>query len=192
VAFLTKIVQSPRRDDQENIKQGIRYLRGTKDLGLTLEVDYPEEIIAYIDASYVTLFITQLIATFLEGELSLADVFSLDSDTKGRVLSSGVACIVALQVPSAFSAIQVSHWPLGRASTLLGLCLGTNPASGVVCHTGKTLCVTHGETGTTCLHQVAVIDAFLTRRVGVAEYTTTPFACYRCAGHKNMVVQFSS
>jgi Reverse transcriptase (RNA-dependent DNA polymerase) len=52
VAFLTKRVQSPRRDDQEKLKQGIRYLRGTKDLGLTLEVDYPVEIIAYIDASY--------------------------------------------------------------------------------------------------------------------------------------------
>jgi hypothetical protein len=45
-------VRSPRRDDQEKLKQDIRYLRGIKDLGLTLEVDYHVEIIAYIDASY--------------------------------------------------------------------------------------------------------------------------------------------
>jgi hypothetical protein len=87
--------------------------------------------------------VTQLITTFLEGDLSLADGFSLDSDTKGRVLSSG-----------------------------------------------KTLSVTHGEAGTPCLRQVALIDAFITRRVGVAEYTTTPFACYRCAGHKTWWYSF--
>jgi hypothetical protein len=37
---------------KRRLKQDIRYLRGIKDLGLTLEVDYHVEIIAYIDASY--------------------------------------------------------------------------------------------------------------------------------------------
>jgi hypothetical protein len=52
IAFLTKRVINPRRDDLEKLNRGIQYIRGTQTLELTLEVHDPITVIAYVDASY--------------------------------------------------------------------------------------------------------------------------------------------
>ena len=52
VAFLTKRVINPQRDDLEKLKRTIQYIRGTQSLGVTLEVNDPITVTSYIDASY--------------------------------------------------------------------------------------------------------------------------------------------
>ena len=52
IAFLTKRVMNPRRDDWEKLTRGIQYIRDTQTLGVTLEIQDPIQVIAYVDASY--------------------------------------------------------------------------------------------------------------------------------------------
>ena len=52
VAFLTKRVTVPTKDDQEKLERTIQYVRGTKDLALTLETHDPITATSYVDASY--------------------------------------------------------------------------------------------------------------------------------------------
>ena len=52
VAFLTKRVLKPQRDDYEKLKRTVQYVRGTQHMGITFEVVEPIHVIAYIDASY--------------------------------------------------------------------------------------------------------------------------------------------
>ena len=52
VAFLTKRVLKPQRDDYEKLVRTIQYIRGTAHLGITFEVDNPIAVTAYIDASF--------------------------------------------------------------------------------------------------------------------------------------------
>lgn len=55
VAFLTKRVQNPQKNDNEKLERTIQYLRGTKDLGLKLEVDdpmlFPQAMLPWIFAT---------------------------------------------------------------------------------------------------------------------------------------------
>ena len=52
VAFLTKRVLKPQRDDYEKLIRAIQYIRGTKTMGITFESYDPIHVIAYIDASF--------------------------------------------------------------------------------------------------------------------------------------------
>ena len=52
IAYLTKRVLEPRTDDWKKLVHTIQYIRGTRTMPLTLEVDTPVKDIAYIDASY--------------------------------------------------------------------------------------------------------------------------------------------
>lgn len=52
IAYLTKRVLEPRTDDWNKLAHTIRYIRETRATPLTLEVDTPVKVIAYIDASY--------------------------------------------------------------------------------------------------------------------------------------------
>ena len=52
IAYLTKRVLEPRTDDWNKLAHTIRYIRETRNTPLTLEVDTPVKVIAYIDASY--------------------------------------------------------------------------------------------------------------------------------------------
>jgi hypothetical protein len=52
VAFLTKRVLAPQRDDYDKLMKTIKYIRGTRELALTLEMDDPVHVTSYIDASY--------------------------------------------------------------------------------------------------------------------------------------------
>jgi hypothetical protein len=52
VAFLTKRVTKPQADDMKKLERTVQYIRGTRDLGLTLTIDDPMTVISYIDASY--------------------------------------------------------------------------------------------------------------------------------------------
>ena len=52
VAFLTKRVTIPQRDDMKKLERTIQYVRGTKDFALTLEAHDPIIVTCYIDASY--------------------------------------------------------------------------------------------------------------------------------------------
>ena len=52
VAFLTKRVTKPQGDDMKKLERTIQYVRGTKNLGLTLKIDDPVTVTSYIDASY--------------------------------------------------------------------------------------------------------------------------------------------
>ena len=52
LAYLTKRVLEPRTDDWKKLVHNIQYIRGTRTMPLTLEVDTPVKVIAYIDASY--------------------------------------------------------------------------------------------------------------------------------------------
>jgi hypothetical protein len=51
-SYLTTRVQCPTESDNNKLFRGIRYLRGTKDMGLTLGTSTPLEVIAYTDASF--------------------------------------------------------------------------------------------------------------------------------------------
>jgi hypothetical protein len=53
VAFLCTRVKCPDTDDYKKLAQGLKYLRATWDLPLTLEVDNLQIIKWWIDASYV-------------------------------------------------------------------------------------------------------------------------------------------
>ena len=52
VAFLTKRVTKPQMDDMKKLERTIQYIRGTRDLGLTLTIGDPLTVISYTDASY--------------------------------------------------------------------------------------------------------------------------------------------
>lgn len=52
VAFLTKRVTKPQREDMKKLERTVQYIRGTKDLGLTLKIDGPITVTCHIDASY--------------------------------------------------------------------------------------------------------------------------------------------
>ena len=52
VAFLTKRVTKPQVDDLKKLKWTIQYVRQTRDLGLTLQVEDPITVTCYVDASY--------------------------------------------------------------------------------------------------------------------------------------------
>ena len=52
IAYLTKRVLEPRTDDWNKLAHTMRYIRETRTMPLTLEVDKPGKVIAYIDASY--------------------------------------------------------------------------------------------------------------------------------------------
>jgi hypothetical protein len=43
---------NPWRDDWEKLTRGIQYIRDTQTLGVTLEIQDPIQVIAYVDASY--------------------------------------------------------------------------------------------------------------------------------------------
>ena len=53
-AFLTTRVQSPTEDDRAKLHRGMGYIIGTTGLSLTLEVEGPIRVIAYVDASFAT------------------------------------------------------------------------------------------------------------------------------------------
>ena len=52
VSFLTKRVTKPQEQDLKKLERTIQYIRGTKNLGLELEIDDPTRVYAYVDASY--------------------------------------------------------------------------------------------------------------------------------------------
>ena len=54
VAFLTARVHSPTEDDRSKLYKGMRYLAGTIDLSLKLEVKGPIKVTTYVDASLAT------------------------------------------------------------------------------------------------------------------------------------------
>ena len=54
VAFLTTRVQSPTEDDRAKLHRGMGYIIGTIGLSLTLEVEGPIRVTAYVDASFAT------------------------------------------------------------------------------------------------------------------------------------------
>ena len=54
VAFLTTRVQSPTEDDRAKLHKGMRYLCETIDLSLTLKVEGPIRVAAYVNTSFVT------------------------------------------------------------------------------------------------------------------------------------------
>ena len=54
VAFLTTRVQSPTEDDRSKLHRGMGYIIGTIGLSLTLEVEGPIRVAAYMDASFAT------------------------------------------------------------------------------------------------------------------------------------------
>jgi len=52
VSFLTTRVQSPNKDDWGKLQRVLKYLNGTRDLGICLRADSPTNLTAHIDASY--------------------------------------------------------------------------------------------------------------------------------------------
>lgn len=52
VSFLSKRVLAPTAQDWRKLVKLVRYIRGSKDLGLTLEFDKNVNVIAYVDASF--------------------------------------------------------------------------------------------------------------------------------------------
>ena len=52
VAFPTKRVTKPQGDDMRKLERTIQYIRGSRDLGLTLQVEDPIVVKCYVDASY--------------------------------------------------------------------------------------------------------------------------------------------
>ena len=52
VAFLTKRVIKPQRDDYNKLIRTVQYMQGTQNFGVTFEVHELKHVIAYIDASF--------------------------------------------------------------------------------------------------------------------------------------------
>jgi hypothetical protein len=52
VSFLTKRVNKPNSFDMDKLKRAIKYLRGTREMGIKLEADKNLAVLAYVDASY--------------------------------------------------------------------------------------------------------------------------------------------
>jgi hypothetical protein len=52
VSFLTKRVNKPNGSDMAKLARAIKYLRGTKSMGIKLEADKNLAVLAYVDASY--------------------------------------------------------------------------------------------------------------------------------------------
>ena len=51
VAFLTKRVTKPQRDDYNKLIRTVQYIRDTQNLGIAFDVHEPTPVVAYIDAS---------------------------------------------------------------------------------------------------------------------------------------------
>lgn len=54
VSYLTTVAASPTKSDQAKIIRGLRYLYGTRDLGVRLSADIPIGVKAFVDASFGT------------------------------------------------------------------------------------------------------------------------------------------
>jgi hypothetical protein len=52
VAFLTRRVTKPQRDDYNKLIRTVQYIRDTQNLGVTFEAHEPIHVIAYVDASF--------------------------------------------------------------------------------------------------------------------------------------------
>jgi hypothetical protein len=53
VSFLTTRVQNPTEEDWSKLERPIRYVRGTKEMGIELETSKVLALIMYADASFV-------------------------------------------------------------------------------------------------------------------------------------------
>ena len=51
-SFLASRVKDPREDDHRKLIRLLRYLEGTRNLGIVLEANKPFQLMAYVDASY--------------------------------------------------------------------------------------------------------------------------------------------
>ena len=51
-SFLASRVKDPRQEDHRKLDRLLRYLSGTRDLGIVLEANKPLQLMAYVDASY--------------------------------------------------------------------------------------------------------------------------------------------
>jgi hypothetical protein len=95
VAFLTKRVLAPQRDDLYKLKRTIKYIRGTLNLPLTLEMNDPVHVNSYIDASY-SVHMDKKSHTGCVITLGKGAIYSKRSTQKLNTLSSTEAELVAV------------------------------------------------------------------------------------------------
>jgi hypothetical protein len=95
VAFLTKRVLAPQRDDYDKLVKTIKYIRGTRELALTLEMDDPVHVTSYIDASY-GVHMDKKSHTGCIITLGKGAVYSKSSTQKLNTMSSTEAELVAV------------------------------------------------------------------------------------------------
>jgi hypothetical protein len=95
VAYLTKWVRTPRRDGYVKLVKTIKYIRGTPELALTLEMDDPVHVTSYIDASY-SVHIDKKSHTGCVITLGKGAIYSKSSTQKLNTMSSTEAELVAV------------------------------------------------------------------------------------------------
>jgi hypothetical protein len=95
VAFLTKRVLAPQRDDLYKLERTIKYIRGTLNLPLTLEMNDPVHVNSYIDASY-SVHMDKKSHTGCVFTLGKGAIYSKSSTQKLNTLSSTEAELVAV------------------------------------------------------------------------------------------------
>ena len=95
IAYLTKRVLEPRTDDWKKLARTIQYIRGTRTIPLTLEVDTPVKTIAYIDASYAV-HIDKKSHTGCIITLGKGAIYGKSSTQKLNTISSTEAELVAM------------------------------------------------------------------------------------------------
>ena len=96
VAFLTTRVQGPTEDDKVKLDRGMKYLNGTRDLTLTLRVEGPIRITAYVDASFATHYSDMKSHTGVYITLGLGAIYCRSSKQKLVTKSSTEAELVGI------------------------------------------------------------------------------------------------
>jgi hypothetical protein len=95
VAFLTKRVLAPQRDDYNKLMKTIRYIRGTREIALILEMNDPVHVTSYIDASY-GVHMDKKSHTGCVITLGKGAIYSKSSTQKLNTMSSTEAELVAV------------------------------------------------------------------------------------------------
>jgi hypothetical protein len=95
VAFLTKRVLAPQRDDLYKLERTIKYIRGTLNLPLILEMNDPVHVNSYMDASY-SVHMDKKSHTRCVITLGKGAIYSKSSTQKLNTLSSTEAELVAV------------------------------------------------------------------------------------------------
>jgi hypothetical protein len=156
VAFLTKRVLAPQRDDYNKLMKTIRYIRGTREIALILEMNDPVHVTSYIDASY-GVHMDKKSHTGCVITLGKGAIYSKSSTQKLNTMSSTEAGIVAVT--------EASYQVLWTRNFLLAQGYQISPATMFQDNLSTIQLIKNGRSNTERTRHIETRYFFITNRI---------------------------